>query len=66
MVSECPVIADNARFTATETAKLLGISKPTLRDRVERGFITKRFYRDNGRPYFTGSDIKSLYRRIAL
>lgn len=66
MVATCPDIPDGGRYNFSKTALLLGISRPTLRNRVERGFIKQHQYRDSGLPFFYGSDIKYYYRRNAL
>ena len=66
MVAICPDIPDGGRYNASKTAKLLGISRPTLYDRIERGFIKRHTDRYNGRPFFYGSDIKHYYRRAEL
>lgn len=63
MVATMPNVPDSGEYNFTQTAKLLGISRPTLRDRVQRGFIKQHQYRDNGLPFFYGSDIKYYFRR---
>ena len=65
MVTTIPDSPDTAQFSPTEAAKILGISKPTFYDRARRGFIKLHKYRDNGRQYTTGYDIKYFYRRIS-
>ena len=62
MCNECPDIRDDARYSAVETAKLLGIHRNTLRNHTREGKIKFGIRRSNGWPYYTGREIKSYWR----
>ena len=65
MINEFPRISETARFSLKDTARILKISRPTLYDRIRRGFIRTHKFRDNNRSYCLGSDIKTYYRKSA-
>ena len=66
MRAELPSIADTARYSFTEAARLLGMSRPTFYKRVRQGFIKRHMYMDSKRPFVYGIDIKHYFRRIAI
>ena len=66
MTPTIPTIADTARFSFSEAAKLLGMSRPTFYKKVAQGWIKEHRYRDNKRPFVYGADIKYYFRRIAI
>lgn len=62
MVTEEPKILDSGRFSATETAKLLGIHRDTLRKHTESKLIKFGIRRTNGRKFYLGAEIKRYWR----
>lgn len=65
MVSVCPNIPDAGRYSVTQSADLLGISRATINRRISEGWIMKAQYRDNNRPYITGKEIKRFFRSVS-
>ena len=66
MIRDVSGVPDDARFNISEAAEVLGISRPTLYDRIRRGFITPRRRRDCRSSFLTGRDLKAFVRRIGL
>jgi excisionase family DNA binding protein len=62
MVTEEPKISDAGRYSVTETAKLLGIHRDTLRRYTESRLIKFGLRRTNGRKFYLGSEIKRFWR----
>lgn len=62
MVTEEPKISDAGRFSATETARLLGIHRDTLRKHTESRLIKFGIRRTNGRKFYLGAEIKRYWR----
>ena len=62
MVTEEPKVSDAGRYSATETAKVLGIHKDTLRKHTENRLIKFGLRRTNGRKFYLGSEIKRYWR----
>lgn len=60
MVNELPNINDNARFSTTETMKILDICYNTLRSKTESGLI-KVDFRSDGKKIYTGRHIKEFF-----
>lgn len=60
-----PKVADNGRYTVTETCKALGIHRNTLRRWVQAGKMKVKFRRIDNRKVFEGSEIKRAWR-VAL
>ena len=65
MTNEEPKVADTGRYTMTETCKVLGIHRNTLRRRLQAGQIKDKLRRNDNRKLFEGSDMKKDWR-IAL
>jgi len=57
-----PQVADTARYSQREAARLLGIHPNTLRRYTESGKVGCGFHRTNGRPFYMGREIKRLWR----
>ena len=66
MVNICPDIPDYAHYSLKESADLLGVCVKTLRNRAKDGYLVFRYRRDNGRPFLSGRDIKTFYRKMLL
>ena len=64
MVSELPPISETGRFSISEAARILDISRPNVYKLIEKGWITPRRYKSNNRPYVYGSDIRRCYYKI--
>ena len=60
-----PKVADSGRYTMTETCKVLGIHRNTLRRWLQAGKINVKFRRIDNRKVFEGSEIKKAWR-VAL
>mgnify|MGYP002699996264 CR=1 FL=1 len=58
MTNEEPKVADAGRYTMTETCKVLGIHRNTLRRWLQAGKIKVKFRRIDNRKVFEGSEIK--------
>ena len=55
MTNEEPKVADAGRYTMTETCKVLGIHRNTLRRWLQAGKIKVKFRRIDNRKVFEGS-----------
>ena len=62
MCNECPNIRDDARYSAIETARLLGVHRNTLYNHTKQHKIRVGYRRSNGRPFYTGRAIKQYWR----
>ena len=60
-----PKVADEGRYTVTETCKALGIHRNTLNRWLAAGKIKCKFRRIDNRKVFEGKEIKKVWR-IAL
>lgn len=60
--AEEPKVADNGRYTATETCKALGIHRDTLTRYRKSGRIKATYRKIDGRRVYTGSEIKKIWR----
>lgn len=58
MTNEEPKVADAGRYTMTETCKVLGIHRNTLRRWLQAGKIKVKFRRIDNRKVFEGREIK--------
>nr|DAW37567.1 MAG TPA: helix-turn-helix domain protein [Caudoviricetes sp.] len=65
MTNEEPKVADAGRYTMTETCKLLGIHRNTLRRWVQAGKMKVKFRRIDNRKVIEGAEIKRAWR-VAL
>lgn len=57
-----PDISDNARYSLTDAAKLLGIHRNTLYNHTKQFKIKVGYRRSNGRPFYTGRALKMYWR----
>ena len=62
MRSNEPNILMTSRYTITETSRILGIHRHTLREYTEKGLIRCGFRRANGRKFYLGSEIMRFWR----
>lgn len=64
MVNEEPKLSPTARYAIGEAAKILGISRNTLRKHTNTGpaGIDCGFRKSNGRKFYTGLDIMRYWR----
>jgi hypothetical protein len=59
-----PQCADDGRYSATETAALLGIHRNTLERYRKANLIKAGFRRTTARKFYLGSEIKRLWRML--
>lgn len=57
MVSEVPKVSKQGKYSAKETAKVLGIDPKTLYTHTKRLYIHCEYRKCNGRPVYTGEEI---------
>lgn len=62
MINEEPSVAKNGRYPIGKAARLLGISRNTLRTYADSGVIKSSVSRVNGRRIFLGIDLLYLWR----
>jgi excisionase family DNA binding protein len=65
MTNEEPNVADAGRYTMTETCKVLGIHRNTLRRWLQAGKMKVKFRRIDNRKVIDGAEIKRAWR-VAL
>nr|DAV83804.1 MAG TPA: helix-turn-helix domain protein [Caudoviricetes sp.] len=65
MTNEEPKVADAGRYTITETCKVLGINRNTLRRWLQAGKMKVKFRRIDNRKVIEGAEIKRAWR-VAL
>lgn len=65
MTNEEPKVADAGRYTMTETCKVLGIHRNTLRRWLQAGKMKVKFRRIDKRKVIEGAEIKRAWR-VAL
>lgn len=61
MVNREPDILDRDKFGMSAAARVLGISRKTLKTRADEGVI-KCYYGKNRKTMFYGSELKKLWR----
>lgn len=61
MVNEKPNVKPMSKFSATETANILGINRKTLYRHTKLGFIHCTIQKCNGRPRYSGSEIQRYW-----
>lgn len=59
-----PQCADGGRYSVTEACALLGIHRKTLERYRERHLIKAGFRINNHRKFYTGFEIKKLWRTL--
>lgn len=62
MNPEEPQVSSTGRYTVSQTCKILGIHRNTLRRHTLQHKIKVRLSRINGRPFYRGSDIISYFK----
>ena len=65
MTNEEPKVADAGRYTMTETCKVLGIHRNTLRRWLQAGKMKVKFRRIDNRKVIDSAEIKRAWR-VAL
>ena len=65
MTNEEPKVSDAGRYTITETCKVLGIHRNTLRRWLQAGKMKVKFRRIDNRKVIEGAEIKRAWR-VAL
>ena len=65
MTNEEPKVADAGRYTMTETCKVRGIHRNTLRRWLQAGKMKVKFRRIDNRKVIEGAEIKRAWR-VAL
>lgn len=56
-----PQVQANARYGVTDTCKLLGIHRNTLRKYTDEGKIKCGFRRETARKFYLGSEIRRFW-----
>lgn len=64
MTSEEPKVNPNGRYTPTETSRLLGVHRNTLRNYLLKGWIKCGLRRYSGRKFYSGAEILKLWRGV--
>ena len=62
MVNQEPNVTKTGRYSISETCKLLGIHRHTLRSYTNRGCIHCAFRRSTTRKYYSGNEILRFWR----
>ncbi len=57
-----PEVVDNARYSLSETCKILNLSIKTVLKYTEQGAIKCGIRKSNGRKFYTGTDIKKFWK----
>lgn len=57
-----PVVAQEGRYSVTQTCTALGIHRNTLRKYTEQGLIKCGFRRETARKFYKGSEIVRFWR----
>lgn len=63
MVTEQPNVFANSRYSVTETCKILGIHRNTLRRYTEKGKIKLGVRKSTARKFYLGSDILNFWSK---
>ncbi len=63
MVSEMPVVTPDGRYSVTETCKLLGIHKNSLRKYTQTGRIKVGTRMATAKKFYLGSEILKFWQR---
>ncbi len=63
MVSKEPNVQPNSRYTVTETCKLLGIHRNSLRKYTEAGRILAGVRKSTARKFYLGSEIINFWKK---
>lgn len=64
MVNICPDLPENGRYSATETASLLGIHRGTLKKHTDAGLIKFGLRRTNMRKFYLGKEINRYWKSM--
>ncbi|MBQ8714293.1 MAG: helix-turn-helix domain-containing protein [Prevotella sp.] len=65
MVNEEPVVSLSARYTIAQTAKLLGMSRNTIRKYTEIGELKSITHKSTGKTLYEGISILKFWRTKA-
>lgn len=49
------------KFSTTEAARILGVSRPTIYSYVSQGLLKYKTRRSNGRRYYTGAELMRFW-----
>lgn len=63
MVTEQPQVHPNSRYTVTETCKLLGIHRNSLRKYTDEGRIKSGVRKSTAKKFYLGSEIINFWNR---
>lgn len=62
MTATEPEVADNGRYTVTQAAKLLGLSKPTIYKHTDSNALKCKIHKATGKKLYSGSELKKFWR----
>ncbi|MDD2304497.1 MAG: helix-turn-helix domain-containing protein [Prolixibacteraceae bacterium] len=57
-----PEVIDTARYSTTETCKILSLCRATVLRYTNQGALRCGIRKSNGRKFYTGSDIKKFWK----
>lgn len=63
MVTEQPKVQPNSRYTVTETCKLLGIHRNSLRKYTKAGRILAGVRKSTAKKFYLGSEITNFWKK---
>lgn len=63
MTTTEPLVSPTGRYCTKDTCALLGIGREMLRRYVKAGKISRKYFKANGRPYYTGASILTFWRQ---
>lgn len=63
MVTELPKVQPGSRYTVTETCKLLGIHRNTLRKYTDAGRIKSGVRKSTAKKFYLGSEIINFWNK---
>ena len=66
MLSELPRIAVRGRYSVTETAKVMGVDRSTIRRWIECGQMRCGYRQHNKRRFVTGEEIQRFFNAQIL
>jgi len=61
MIPTEPEVSDNGRYTVTETARLLEVSRQTIKRHTMTCLINPIFGKKSKKKYFSGKEIKKYW-----
>lgn len=63
MTATEPTIPDNARYSIGEASKLLGLHRTTLLYYTTGGLVKCGIRKTNGRKFYTGLELKKIWKK---